>query len=143
MATPINFKSLESAAAGTEISLADLLASVPFNDQGLIPAIAQDVSSRQVLMLAWMDRTALQRTVDEGYACYYSRSRQTYWRKGETSGNLQRVAKLQFDCDADTVLLLVEQTGAACHTLRDHCFYLELDLARDDCTLRVNQDPPA
>ena len=142
MSSPINIKALESAASGTEVALSDLLDAVPFNSQGLIPAIAQDSRSKQVLMLAWMDRTALQRTVDEGYACYFSRSRNAYWRKGETSGHLQRVAKVQFDCDADAVLLSVEQTGAACHTLRDHCFYLEVDLGRDPCTVRVTQDPP-
>lgn len=138
----IDIAQLEQASQGTTLALADLLQSIPFNQQGLVPVIAQDIATRQVLMLAWMDRTAIQRTVDEGYACYYSRSRSSYWRKGETSGHVQRVHKIQFDCDADTLLLQVEQTGAACHTNRDHCFYLELDLGSDACTVRVTQSPP-
>lgn len=138
----IDIKQLEQAPQDTSFALADLLEAIPFNEQGLVPAIAQDINSKQVLMLAWMDSIAIQRTVDEGYACYYSRSRSTYWRKGESSGHVQRVHKIQFDCDADTLLLQVEQTGAACHTNRDHCFYLELDLGSDACTVRVTQNPP-
>lgn len=138
----VDIAKLEQASKGTTVALADLLQAIPFNDQGLVPVIAQDATTQQVLMLAWMDSTAIQRTVDEGYACYYSRSRASYWRKGETSGHVQRVQKIQFDCDADTLLLQVDQTGAACHTNRDHCFYLELDLESDACTVRVTQDPP-
>ena len=109
---------LESAQAGERISLEEFLGSVRFNDAGLLPAIAQDVESREVLMLAWMNREAIERTLRDGYAWYYSRSRQAYWRKGETSGHVQRLVSMRFDCDADAVLLEVEQTGAACHTNR-------------------------
>ena len=78
-------------------------------------------------MLAWMNRQSIERTLSEGYACYYSRSRQTYWRKGETSGHLQTLRELRFDCDGDAVLLIVDQKGAACHTNRASCFYLLVD----------------
>jgi phosphoribosyl-AMP cyclohydrolase len=120
----VTFKSLENAASGTRTALAEVLERIPFNSEGLIPAIAQDMASREVLMLAWMNRDALERTLAEGYACYWSRSRQTLWRKGETSGHLQRLHELRLDCDGDAVLLLVEQTGPACHTNRSSCFYL-------------------
>lgn len=131
------FKELESAAAGTTQPLTQVLDALPYNDQGLIAAVAQDVNTRQVLMMAWMDRTAIERTLAEGYACYYTRSRNTYWRKGETSGHLQKLVELRFDCDGDAILLVVEQTGPACHTNRDNCFYLLVD---GDC-IRVTEDP--
>ena len=78
-------------------------------------------------MLGWMDRTAIERTLAEGYACYYSRSRATYWRKGETSGHVQQLDSMRFDCDGDAILLTVAQTGPACHTNRANCFYLLVD----------------
>ena len=134
---PTTIKALESAAAGTTLPLAQFLDQVPFNDQGLVAAIAQEHSSRRVLMLAWMDRTAIERTLAEGFVCYYSRSRRTYWRKGETSGHVQRLVNMRFDCDADAILLEVEQTGAACHTMRNHCFYL---LVNDD-QIQVTDQP--
>jgi phosphoribosyl-AMP cyclohydrolase len=120
------FKALESAAIGTEQPLADLLSALPFNADGLLPAIAQDADSGTVLMLAWMNREAIERTLSEGYACYYSRSRQTLWRKGETSGHLQALRSMRLDCDGDAILLTVHQIGPACHTNRASCFYLEV-----------------
>ena len=103
---------------------AALLQAVHWNDQGLVPAIAQDAASGDVLMLAWMNAEALQRTVESGRAVYWSRSRQALWRKGESSGNVQLLRELRLDCDGDTVLLRVEQVGGvACHTGRRHCFY--------------------
>jgi phosphoribosyl-AMP cyclohydrolase len=93
-----------------------------FNDQGLVPAIVQEARSGAVLMLAWMDAEALRRTVSTGQATYWSRSRGEYWVKGETSGNGQRVREVRADCDGDTVLLIVEQTGPACHTGAATCF---------------------
>lgn len=120
------FKGLEHAAAGQYAALTDVLAALPFNADGLLPAIAQDATTGEVLMLAWMNRQAIERTLAEGYACYYSRSRRTLWRKGETSGHLQALKSMRFDCDGDTILLQVDQTGPACHTNRASCFYLEV-----------------
>ena len=95
-----------------------------WNDQGLMPVIAQDATSGRVLMLAWMNRESLQATVEEGRAVYYSRSRCTLWRKGEESGNVQTIKEISLDCDGDTLLLKVEQIGGiACHTGRESCFY--------------------
>jgi len=131
------FAELEGAAAGAERPLAQVLDAVAFDAAGLVPAIAQDATSREVLMLAWMNRESLERTLTEGYACYYSRSRRTLWRKGESSGHVQRVREMRFDCDGDTVLVLVDQTDAACHTDRPTCFYLRVDGAR----VRVTSDP--
>ena len=124
------FKQLESAAQGTDVALTDVLDALAFNQDGLVPAIAQDAASQQVLMVAWMDRTAIERTLREGYVCYWSRSRQSYWRKGETSGHLQALKELRFDCDGDAILLSVVQTGPACHTNRPSCFYLLADANR-------------
>ena len=90
---------------------------------GLLPVIAQDHQSRRVLMMAWMNREAYEETLRTRQACYYSRSRKSLWRKGETSGHRQRVTCIQFDCDADCILLHVEQVGAACHTGYASCFY--------------------
>ena len=97
-----------------------------FNADGLMPAIAQDADTREVLMLAWMDAEALRRTLATGRATYWSRSRQEYWVKGETSGHHQSVVKVELDCDGDTILLTVNQTGAACHTGNRACFFTEL-----------------
>lgn len=96
------------------------------NADGLIPAIAQDADTAEVLMMAWMDEEALRRTLTTGKATYWSRSRQEYWVKGETSGHHQAVVKVAIDCDNDTILLTVRQTGAACHTGKRTCFYTEL-----------------
>lgn len=100
----------------------DLLASLTFDDRGLIPAIAQQHDTGEVLMMAWMDAESLRLTLDSGWATYFSRSRGTLWRKGETSGHLQRVLSVSTDCDGDTLLLSVDQTGPACHTLTPSCF---------------------
>lgn len=94
-----------------------------FDRTGLVAAIAQDADTRDVLMLAWMDREAWERTIATGYAHYHSRSRDRLWKKGETSGNVQRVLEIRVDCDEDAVLLLVDQTGPACHTGEHSCFY--------------------
>lgn len=101
---------------------AELLEQVRFNAEGLVPAIAQQWDSGEVLMMAWMDRDALERTLATGEATYWSRSRGELWIKGATSGNVQRVRSVALDCDGDTVLLRVEQTGGACHTGDRTCF---------------------
>lgn len=98
------------------------LAVMKPDQRGLVPAVVQDARSGAVLMLAWMDAEALRRTVSTGCATYWSRSRQTYWVKGATSGHTQRVLRAQLDCDGDTVLLLVEQIGPACHSGSATCF---------------------
>ncbi len=100
-----------------------LLESITFNDAGLVPAIAQDATSERVLMMAWMNEEAVRETVTSGFAHYYSRSRQKQWMKGESSGHLQKVLDMYLDCDGDTILLKIEQTGPACHTNRQSCFY--------------------
>lgn len=94
-----------------------------FDGDGLIPAIAQDARTGEVLMLAWMNAEALTRTLETGEATYWSRSRAALWRKGETSGHTQRIVEVRVDCDQDAILLRVEQTGAACHTGQRSCFY--------------------
>lgn len=103
------------------------LEDIRWNADGLVPAIAQDAVSGDVLMLAWMSRESLARTLDEGEAVYWSRSRERLWKKGEQSGHLQRVADIRLDCDGDTVLLKIQQVGGiACHTGRRSCFYQAL-----------------
>ncbi len=105
-----------------------MIESVVFNESGLVPAIAQDAASGTVLMVAWMNREALEETVASGRAVYFSRSRQKLWRKGEESGHVQKVLDIRLDCDGDVLLLSVEQIGGiACHTGRVHCFYRQLD----------------
>lgn len=114
-----------------------LLRDIHWNEQGLVPAIAQDWHSGEVLMLAWMNSEALALTIAEGRAIYWSRSRQALWRKGEESGHVQKLKELRLDCDADTVLMKVEQVGGiACHTGRRHCFYRLMD----DGGWRITED---
>ncbi|WP_309103097.1 phosphoribosyl-AMP cyclohydrolase [Microbacterium sp.] len=98
------------------------IAQVAWNGDGLAPVIVQQWDSREVLMLAWVDDEALRRTLTSGRATYWSRSRQEYWRKGDTSGHIQTVREARLDCDGDAILLLVEQTGPACHTGTHTCF---------------------
>lgn len=95
---------------------------IRFDDQGLVPVVVQEATTRQVLMLAWMDAEAVRRTTTTGRATYWSRSRREYWVKGETSGHHQHVRELRVDCDADSLLLVVDQTGPACHTGTTSCF---------------------
>lgn len=99
------------------------MSKIKFDEKGLVPAIAQDAKTGQVLMLAYMNAESLQMTLDSGYATYFSRSRQQLWRKGETSGHTQRVLEMRYDCDGDALLLTVEQEGPACHTGEISCFH--------------------
>ncbi len=99
------------------------LAEIRFDRDGLVPAVAQQHDTGEILMVAWMNRDAVRATLTEGRACYWSRSRATLWRKGETSGQVQLLRELRLDCDGDTVLLLVDQKGVACHTGRRSCFF--------------------
>ena len=99
---------------------------IKFDEKGLVPVVAQDIQTGSVLMLAYMNKESLKLTLDTGYAVYYSRSRQALWKKGETSGHVQKVRAIHYDCDGDSLLMLVEQTGVACHTGEYSCFYKEL-----------------
>lgn len=113
--------------------------SLKYNADGLIPAIVQDAASGRVLMMAWMNATSLQSTLEKGLMHYWSRSRQKYWLKGETSGHTQRVIRFHVDCDLDTLLFEVEQTGGACHTGHQSCFFQEVD--REGKPLEVKELP--
>jgi phosphoribosyl-AMP cyclohydrolase len=114
-----------------------VLAALRFGGDGLIPAVAQQHDSGEVLMLAWMNREAVTETLKTGRVCYWSRSRKQLWRKGESSGHIQRLVELRVDCDGDTLLLLVDQSGVACHTGTRSCFFR----AAHDGTLVEIQKP--
>ncbi|MFD1881107.1 phosphoribosyl-AMP cyclohydrolase [Paracoccus pacificus] len=109
-------------------------ANLRYDDRGLIPAIAQDHVTGEVLMMAWMNRESIQKTLEDNLVTYWSRSRQSFWTKGGSSGHLQRLVELRVDCDRDTLLLLVEQTGPACHTNRRSCFFTAV---RDDAEVEI------
>ncbi len=104
-------------------------ACLTYNDAGLIPAIAQDATTGAVLMLAWMNAAAVARTLETGRVTYWSRSRQSFWVKGETSGHVQRLRSFHYDCDSDCLLLKVDQTGPACHTGAPSCFFNTVPVA--------------
>ena len=109
------------------MTLTATLDSLKYNSDGLIPAIAQQFDTHEVLMMAWMNRDSIAETLETGRVCYWSRSRNKFWRKGESSGQMQVLKEFRFDCDADTLLLLVDQTGPACHTGRRSCFYNKVE----------------
>jgi len=118
------------------------LDEIPWDELGLIAAVAQDANSGRVLTVAWMNREALRESVERGEAVYWSRSRKRLWRKGEESGHVQRIVELRLDCDADALLLKVEQAGGiACHTGRESCFYRRLEDGRWVATDPVLKDP--
>jgi phosphoribosyl-AMP cyclohydrolase len=104
-------------------AIAEAMAQIAFNAEGLVPAIAQQHDTGEVLMMAWMNRAAVEETLRTGTVCYWSRSRLKLWRKGEESGQTQRLVELRIDCDGDALLLLVDQVGVACHTGRRNCFF--------------------
>ena len=110
----------------TEDQLNRLLSDLSFDANGLIPAIAQQFDSGEVLMMAWMNSEAVKATLTENRGIYWSRSRNSLWRKGESSGQIQQLKEFRWDCDRDTILLLVDQTGVACHTGRRNCFYFAI-----------------
>ena len=124
--------------------MSDWLDAIKWDADGLIPAIAQDHKTQRVLMMAWMNRESLQLTVDEGRAIYWSRSRCKLWRKGEESGHVQKLHEVRLDCDADVIILMVEQLGGiACHTGRQSCFYRVYDNASWKIVEPVLKDPAA
>ena len=123
-----------------------LIERINWNNQGLIPAIAQDAETKKVLMLAWMNADALAASLDRGEAIYWSRSRQRLWHKGESSGHTQQIIEMRLDCDADTLLLLVEQKGGiACHTGRESCLYQQFSTVKNQWVAvePVIKDPDA
>ena len=122
------FISLEKLSNKTQLDLSDVIDQLAFDEQGLIPVITQDASTKSILMFAWMNKQALEKTILDWRMTYWSRSRQKLWIKGETSGHTQELVAMSFDCDGDAILCLVDQSGAACHTGRPDCFYLQVDL---------------
>lgn len=108
-----------------------MLPDLKFDDKGLIPVVVQEIDTKEVLMVAYMDAVALKKTVETGYTHFWSRSRKTYWKKGETSGNVQEVKEIYYDCDADTLLIMVKQHGSgACHTGNRTCFYRKISIKK-------------
>ena len=120
---PWMIEQAEFLPVGASLPWERVFDSLPFGSDGLLPAVAQQYDTGEVLMLAWMNRAALSETLATGHVCYWSRSRARLWRKGETSGHVQHLRELRLDCDGDALFLLVEQTGPACHTGRASCFY--------------------
>ncbi|MCF6191444.1 MAG: phosphoribosyl-AMP cyclohydrolase [Cocleimonas sp.] len=112
-----------------------------YNEDGLIPAIAQQHDTKEVLMMAWMNKASIKESLETGRVCYWSRSRQAFWRKGESSGQVQMLKQFRVDCDSDTLLLLVDQTGPACHTGRRTCFYQTVDKSADEKELIIDSEP--
>ncbi|MCW2237051.1 phosphoribosyl-AMP cyclohydrolase [Azospirillum canadense] len=119
----------------------DVIAAIAFNADGLVPAIAQAEGTGEVLMMAWMNRDAVLETLETGRVCYWSRSRGGLWRKGETSGQVQRLKDFRIDCDGDTLLLIVEQDGVACHTGRRSCFFRSVRGETLETNQEVQTDP--
>ncbi|WP_261842834.1 phosphoribosyl-AMP cyclohydrolase [Aliamphritea ceti] len=133
---------MSEQASDTNSQQTTWLKEIKWNQDGLIPAIAQDYKSGQVLMVAWMNAEALQLTIAEQRAIYWSRSRQKLWRKGEESGHVQQLHDLRLDCDSDVILMQVEQLGGiACHTGRQHCFYKSLQNGEWVAAEPVLKDP--
>ena len=124
-----------------EAALPQVLGAIKFNDDGLVPAIAQQFDTGEVLMMAWMDRDAVTETLTTGRVCYWSRSREKLWRKGETSGQTQALKDFRWDCDADTLLVLVDQAGVACHTGRRNCFFNAIRDGEPAVIADVETDP--
>jgi phosphoribosyl-AMP cyclohydrolase len=118
-----------------------LIEAIRFDERGLVPAIAQDATTHEVLMMAWMNREAVAETLATGRVCYFSRSRGALWRKGESSGQTQALVDLRVDCDGDTVLLLVHQHGVACHTGRQSCFFTAIRDGQVTTILAPKIDP--
>jgi phosphoribosyl-AMP cyclohydrolase len=121
------FQSIENSSHNDKLPLDEVIANLSFNEQGLIAVIAQDATNKKVLMQAWMNHQALQKTLKTNRMTYWSRSRNCFWEKGATSGHTQSLISMTFDCDGDVILCQVKQVGAACHTGRPACFYLEVE----------------
>ncbi len=133
---PVSYRRSALAAAGKLARMSNALDNLKYDANGLIPAIIQDHHNGEVLMMAWMNRESLQKTVDTNLCTYWSRSRQSFWVKGETSGHMQHVKSISVDCDQDALLIKVEQIGAACHENYRSCFFRDLT----DAELVVNSE---
>ena len=132
------FLALEKLKNNSSLALNEVIEQLAFNEQGLIPVITQDAKTKTMLMFAWMNMEALHKTLATKKVTYWSRSRQQLWVKGETSGHVQRVISMSFDCDGDAILCQVEQQGAPCHTGRKSCFYLNVEWENQQVI--VNED---
>ena len=132
------FLALEKLKNNSSLALNEVIEQLAFNEQGLIPVITQDAKTKTMLMFAWMNMEALHKTLATKKVTYWSRSRQQLWVKGETSGHVQTVISMSFDCDGDAILCQVDQQGAPCHTGRESCFYLNVEA--DDQKVIVNED---
>jgi len=123
----IFFRNLEKEQAGYTHALDKVIAELNYDENGLIPAIAQQFDTGEVLMQAWMNAESISRTLASGSVCYWSRSRNKFWTKGRESGHTQELKELRVDCDGDSLLVLVDQSGPACHTNRGSCFYIKVE----------------
>ncbi|WOD07257.1 phosphoribosyl-AMP cyclohydrolase [Marinomonas sp. GJ51-6] len=123
----MSLKEYENLPKGEKLPLETILANLKTDDSGLIAAIAQQHDTGEVLMLAYMNEKSIRETLETGQVCYWSRSRQTYWRKGESSGHRQSLVSMSFDCDGDCILLKVDQKVPACHTNRRNCFFFQVE----------------
>ena len=131
-----------TGAIGVSAACVDqVLRSITFNNDGLVPTIAQQFDTGEVLMMAWMNRDAVKETLKTGHVCYWSRSRALLWRKGESSGQIQTLKDFRWDCDADTVLLQVDQAGVTCHTGRRNCFFNAVRDGKPAVISEVEIDP--
>ena len=131
------FDALADKNIGDTLSTEQLLQQLQFSEQGLIPAIAQQKDTGEVLMMAWMNQASIKESLSTGQVCYWSRSRQQFWRKGESSGNTQKLLSMHTDCDGDTLLLKVDQQGPAYHTSRRSCFFIEIEQQQS----RITSEP--
>lgn len=121
------FIALEQRGSNSPLALPEVIEQLAFNEESLIPVITQDANTKSMLMFAWMNKDALHKMLATKRMTYWSRSRQQLWVKGETSGHVQKLVAMSFDCDGDAILCQVEQQGAACHTGRHSCFYLQVE----------------
>ncbi len=134
------FVELECCSAGTRRHLPEVLEQLAVGDTQLIPVVVQDARSKRVLNVAWMNRQALDVTLSTRLMTYWSRTRNSLWTKGETSGHFQKLQSMRIDCDGDTLLCLVDPLGAPCHTARNDCFYFEVDFSARQVV--ITEDPP-
>ena len=132
------YQSIENQTDQSTVNFLHLFDNMVLNSDGLIPVITQDATTKDVLMMAWMNKPAIHKTLETQRMTYWSRSRQSYWVKGETSGNTQQLVSMSLDCDGDALLCLVKQVGGACHTGRNSCFYLHLDVEHQHAIVQGN-----